>query len=434
MTSRVVEHVTIVGDGVEAEQWVEILGHRGVTVKRADAAPTGETDLVLYLAESADTAPPTVLLRGPGPHPLTRLLGSLVQAKREWEEAFDAVVDPTVILDESGRVVRGNLRLAALLGTSIAAIPGHSYQELFGGALGADPVAESLADGQARTHEARYARLPGQHLVTTSPRRAGGGLVVTLKDVTNLHEQERLLQQASRLADIGQLAAGVAHEINTPLASIALRAESLLRAAEDPRLRGVDSFQSFPRYLKTIEDEVFRCKKIIGALLEFSRSRKPEVRETDLNALAETAAELVRHPMHLKQVELKLCLEPGLPTIRADDGQLRQVLLALLLNALDATPRGGHVQLETRTRDEVEGMIAFTVADDGEGIPREHLAKIFTPFFTTKAPGKGTGLGLAICHGIVQAHGGEIVVDSQAGSGTRVTVALPAAPRAGGGA
>jgi two-component system, NtrC family, sensor kinase len=432
MTSRVVEHVTIVGDGPEAEFWADILRHRGVTVERVGSTAGADTDLLVDIGDSADGSPPTVHLRGGPHHPLTRLLGSLVQAKREWEEAFDAVVDPAVILDENGTIVRGNLGLAALLATSIEDIPGHPYQRLFGAAVGGDPVAESLADGQARTREARYALLQGQHLVTTSPRRASGGLVVTLKDVTSLHEQERLLQQASRLADIGQLAAGVAHEINTPLASIALRAESLLRTAEDARLRAIDSFQTFPRYLKTIEEEVFRCKKIIGALLEFSRSRRPEVRETDLNALAETAAELVRHPMHLKQVELKLSLEPGLPTIRADDGQLRQVLLALLLNALDATPKGGHVQLETRTRDAAEGVIAFSVMDDGEGIPKEHMAKIFTPFFTTKAPGKGTGLGLAICHGIVQAHGGEIAVDSQTGRGTRVTVALPAAPPATG--
>jgi signal transduction histidine kinase len=429
MTSRVLEHVAIIGDGPEAERWAEILAHRGVTVARLDEAAASQADLVVQL-EAAESSPPAVVLRGARDHPLTRLLRSLLQAKQDWEEAFDAVVDPVAILDADGTITRGNVRLASLLEVPVEAIPALPYLRLFGDPVGVDPVGESLADGQARTREARYTHIQGHHLVTTSPRRTGrGGLVVSFKDVTQLHEHERLLQQASRLADIGQLAAGVAHEINTPLASIALRAESLLRAAEDPRLRGIDAFQSFPRYLKTIDEEVYRCKKIIGALLEFSRSRKPEVRETDLNALAETAAELVRHPMHLKQVELSLALEPGLRTIRADDGQLRQVLLALLLNALDATPKGGHVRLETRA-GEAEGRIVFSVADDGEGIAKEHLDKIFTPFFTTKAVGKGTGLGLAICHGIVQAHGGEIAIDSQVGRGTRVTVALPIVPRA----
>jgi two-component system NtrC family sensor kinase len=255
-----------------------------------------------------------------------------------------------------------------------------------------------------------------------------GGLVATLKEVTELKEQQRLLEQASRLADVGQLAAGVAHEINTPLASIALRAESLLAAAADPGLAGLPAFRNFPRYLKTIDEEVYRCKKIIGALLEFSRSRKPEVRDADLNALAETAAELVRHPMRLKQVELKLDLDPALPDVRADDGQLRQVLLALLLNALDATAAGGHVRLATRGGPEA---VALTVEDDGAGIPPELLDKVFTPFFTTKPVGRGTGLGLAICHGIVEAHGGEIRIESEPGRGTRVGVTLPRRPPAG---
>src|SRR6185503_16990607 len=116
-----------------------------------------------------------------------------------------------------------------------------------------------------------------------------------------------------RLADIGQLAAGVAHEINTPLASIALRAESLLKSAEDARLHAIDSFKNFPRYLKTIDEEIFRCKKIIGALLDFSRVRPPEVRETDINNIAEKAADLVGHQMKLKQVTISLKLDPTLP-------------------------------------------------------------------------------------------------------------------------
>jgi signal transduction histidine kinase len=248
-------------------------------------------------------------------------------------------------------------------------------------------------------------------------------VVVMLKDVSDRREQQERLQRSARLADIGQLAAGVAHEINTPLASIALRAESLMKAAEDPRLLAIDTFKNFPRYLKTIDEEIFRCKKIIGALLEFSRARPPEKRVTDLNALAEKAAELVGHQMKLKQIALALDLQPGLPTLHADDGQLRQVLIALLMNALDATAPGGHVGIETR-RDG-DGTVVLTVKDDGEGIAPEHLDKIFSPFFTTKPVGQGTGLGLAICHGIVAAHGGEIRVDSEVGRGTRVSLALP---------
>jgi two-component system NtrC family sensor kinase len=231
------------------------------------------------------------------------------------------------------------------------------------------------------------------------------------------------LLQSEKMASVGQLAAGVAHEINTPLASIALRAESLLKTASDPRLLAIDSFKNFPRYLKTIDEEIFRCKRIIGSLLDFSRVRKPEVKDSDLNALAERAADLVGHQMKLKQVTISVKLDPTLPRVPADEGQLRQALLALLMNALDATPSGGRVEIETRR--EGADSVSLTVADSGVGIPRENLAKIFSPFFTTKPVGQGTGLGLAICHGIVSSHGGEIQVESEVDKGTRLSLVLP---------
>ncbi|MES1211207.1 MAG: ATP-binding protein, partial [Acidobacteriota bacterium] len=188
-----------------------------------------------------------------------------------------------------------------------------------------------------------------------------------------------------------------------------------------------------PRYLKTIEEETFRCKKIIRALLEFSSSRKPETRPVDLNGLAERAADLVGHQMKLKQVSLSLALEPGLEAVPADDGQLRQVLLALLMNALDATGAGGHIEVKT-ARGPMGGA-SFAVIDDGAGMPAEVLDKIFSPFFTTKPFGQGTGLGLAICHGIVTSHGGRIEVESEPGRGTRISVSLPGGtPRAPGAA
>src|SRR4029077_2879323 len=141
---------------------------------------------------------------------------------------------------------------------------------------------------------------------------------------------------------------------------------SLLKSAEDPRLVAIDSFKNFPRYLKTIDDGIFRCKKIIGSLLEFSRVRKPEVRDSGINALAERAADLVGHQMQLKQVTISLRLDPTLPRVPADEGQLRQALLALLMNALDATPSGGRVEIETRR--EGSDSVALTVADSGIGI------------------------------------------------------------------
>jgi PAS domain S-box-containing protein len=445
--------IGILGKNPDAGDWAEVLAGPTVELVHGDDIESllaSDLNLVVVLAEprealricqavAARPRPPavTMLVRTESqPHPHTLLVKALVRGKREWETAFDAIVDPVALLDRGGVILRANLVLGRVLGRPITEVIGRHYSAVIGRPREAspDPIAASLADGQARTAEARFSGFAGVQQVTTSPLRDGEGplkgVVVILKDLSEIKEQQERLLQAVRLADIGQLAAGVAHEINTPLASIALRAESLLRSAEDPRLQAVDSFKNFPRYLRTIDEEIFRCKKIIGALLEFSRSRKPETKETDLNLLAERAADLVGHQMKLKQVTLELQLEPSLPVIQADDGQLRQVLIALLMNALDATPPGGRIEIATGS--DAERRVGLSVSDTGIGIPPEHLDKIFSPFFTTKPVGQGTGLGLAICHGIVTAHGGEIRVESEAQRGTRVSLLLPADGPGGG--
>jgi signal transduction histidine kinase len=436
--------IGVLGTSADADEWTSVLSSRALEVVAAqDAASVLRANPSMVLAfttpdeaaritaelSASQPTPPLAILVGPKAqeHPHTRLVKALAEGKREWEGTFDAIVDPVAILDRDGTVVRANLGLARVADRPIEQIVSMHYGQLLGAPVdGEDTIAASLADGQPRTRDVRFERLAALQQVTTSPLRDGRGtrgLVLILKDVGEVREQQERLLQASRLADIGQLAAGVAHEINTPLASIALRAESLLKAAQDPRLTEIDSFRNFPRYLKTIDEEIFRCKKIIGALLDFSRSRRPEVRDTDLNQLAEKATDLVGHQMRLKQIELRRRLDPTLPRIQADDGQLRQALIALLMNALDATSTGGSV--EVITAPSPSGRVTLTVADDGAGIAREHLDKIFSPFFTTKPVGQGTGLGLAICHGIVTSHGGEITVESELGRGTRVSLVLP---------
>lgn len=376
----------------------------------------------------ASGGPPVAVLSGvdgADEHPHVRLLRALLEGKDQWERTFDAIVDPIALIDRNEKILRANRGFGRALDLSIQDIIGRSYVALLGESPNGDPVAESLADGVSRTREVRYPLLSGVQQVTTSPYTEGGaaGVVLILKDVSERREQEERILLASRLADIGQLAAGVAHEINTPLASIALRAESLLKAAEDPRLVAVDTFKNFPRYLKTIDEEIFRCKKIIGGLLDFSRVRPPEVRETDINNIAEKAADLVGHQMKLKQISVGVALDPALSRVQADDGQIRQALVTLLMNALDATPAGGRVEIATRRGP--GDAITLSVTDTGVGIPPEALDKIFSPFFTTKPVGQGTGLGLAICHGIVTSHGGDIRVESELTKGTRVSIILP---------
>ncbi len=435
---------TLQGDPREVRTWASLLQNRGTDVMEVasleearDAGPSmaivfakpAEAQSLVGTAAGSPAAPMALFFSdGSAEHPGTELLRNLVLAKRDWQKAFDAIVDPVLVLDADGCATRVNVALAEALGRDIAGLKGTHYASLLGdSAESPDPIAAALSGGRAATRETRYARLPGVRVVTTSPLADEGGatrgVVVILKDVTEIKEQQERMLLAGQLADVGHLAAGVAHEISTPLASISLRTESLLRSAADPRLQAVDSFRNFPRYLKTIEEEVFRCKRIIGSLLEFSGGNAGRVSDVNVNALAQRAADLVAHQVKVRGLELGLRLEAGLPTIRADEGQVRRALLALLMNAIDATPRGGHVEIETKVGP--GSRISLSVLDDGVGIPQENVRHLFSPFFTTKPVGEGTGLGLAVCHGVAASHGGEVRVETRPGAGTRMTLELP---------
>jgi signal transduction histidine kinase len=354
-----------------------------------------------------------------------------VGATDECERAFEAMMDAALILDSAGFVRRANAAFARLVGRAGEDLRRISYSSILGEVDSSepDPIARSLATGKSYDGVAVVSSWGVDSRVRVSVSSLAGpngltdGLIAVFRRVGDHADRDARLALSHRLADVGRLAGGVAHEINTPLASIALRAESLQRKAADPKLLAIESFKDFPRYLKTIEEEIYRCKGIVTALLEFSRSRPPEVTTTDLNALAERAAGLVGDQMRAKQIALALELMPGLPLVPVDEAQIREAMIILLLNALDATSPGGHVLVETGLGP--EGFVRLAVSDDGTGISPERLDHLFTPFFTTKPVGHGTGLGLAICDGIVGRHGGRIEVQTALGSGTRMTLLLP---------
>ncbi len=235
-------------------------------------------------------------------------------------------------------------------------------------------------------------------------------MVETLQDT-----QERLVQK-EKLASVGQLAAGVAHEINNPLGTVLLYADILHK--ETP-----EDDQQHREDLQMILREAKRCKTIVNDLLNFSRQNEVLAQETDLNDLLGELIEEVGHKDLYRSIELVTDLDTELPPIQADPLQLHQVFLNLMNNAAEAMPDGGRLTLCTQ-RGPAARTVTLQVQDTGVGIPEENMKKLFTPFFTTKPIGKGTGLGLAIIYGIVKMHRGQISVQSHEGKGTTFTLTL----------
>ena len=225
--------------------------------------------------------------------------------------------------------------------------------------------------------------------------------------------QEQLLQ-SEKLASIGQLAAGVAHEINNPMGVILGFAQGILKTLpEDNPLK---------KPLTTMEKESLRCKRIVQNLLDFARHSEPTLQPTNINELIDASCDLVEHQNSLQNVQLVKGYNPALPSIMADPNQLQQVFINVMLNSYQAMPDGGTLHLTTRT---VGSELQVVFADTGTGIPPENVQNIFDPFFTTKEVGEGTGLGLSVSYGIIKAHGGDIEVESQVGKGTTFVIKLP---------
>jgi len=238
-----------------------------------------------------------------------------------------------------------------------------------------------------------------------------------------LRRSQDLLLRQEKLASLGRLAAGLAHEINNPLSSVAGFAEALQRRTQSERIQAMEEFRDVAEYLAFIQEEVGRATAIVRRLLDFARQREPSFEELDLASLVQDTVAMVRRQAAVTNKRIVLDLAPGLPGVQADRQMLQQVILNLLTNALDAIEDEGEVRI---TALPAPGQVEVLVRDTGSGIPPEHLAKVLDPFFTTKEVGKGTGLGLAISQGIMEQHGGSIEVRSDGvGKGTTVAVRIP---------
>jgi PAS domain S-box-containing protein len=254
------------------------------------------------------------------------------------------------------------------------------------------------------------------------------GAVLGIEDVTDRVALEREVQQAEKLAVVGQLAAGIAHQIGTPLNVISGSAEYLMMewGAERPR----------PQELEIIVAQTDRITKLIQQLLNFARPTRMALQPLKLNDLLRDVLGLTEHQIAKERINIKTDLQPDLPAITGDENQLEQAFLNIVVNAWHAMPLGGTLTIRTRsapmgdrrrrTGRAAPASVEVVIADTGIGIPTEHLPRIFDPFFSTKGVGKGTGLGLAITRRIVEDHRGIIEVASEVGRGTTFTIWLPA--------
>jgi two-component system NtrC family sensor kinase len=246
------------------------------------------------------------------------------------------------------------------------------------------------------------------------------------EDITDQRRMQKSMVVAEKMAAMGRLASGVAHEINNPLATIVTCADGLRsRLAELPA--GSSVSVAFREYLDIVEQEAYRAKRITEDLLDFSRVRPSSRRVLPIDRILDRTLLVLKHHAGFKKIEVERRPGPQAPPIAVEEDAIVQVFVALIINALDAMPEGGRLTLTTSSG---RGEVRCEVRDTGGGIDPASLPRIFEPFYTTKPPGRGTGLGLAVCYGIMQAHGGRIEVDSRPGVGSRFTVVLPAADRA----
>src|SRR5437763_8746073 len=274
---------------------------------------------------------------------------------------------------------------------------------------------ESQASGEARYHR-----------ITKIPMRQDGhdiSHVITIgEDITEWRQAQQRLTETEKLAAVGQLAAGVMHEINNPLATILACCEALALRTEE--LSAGDR-HGYDEYLKIIDTEVQRCRRIVARLLDFSRPKGGDKKPTDVNSVVERTLFLLKHHARFKRLTVMREFASGLPSVLGDHERLIQSFMALMLNAMDAMDSRGTLTVRSRINPDRADEILLEFIDTGTGIKREDLPKIFEPFFTTKPQGRGTGLGLSICYAIIAEHRGRIDVESQLGVGSNFRVYLP---------
>ena len=352
-----------------------------------------------------------------------RLREKIEHAAEEWRRTFDSITEAVSIQDKDFKLVRVNRAYADMFGMRPQELLGKSCYELVHGTdcpMEGCPHLKTLQTGVPAREEFFEPHL-GIHLeVTTSPifneKGEVEGTVLVARDITKRREMEQKLLLSDRLASIGELAAGVAHEVNNPLTTVIGFSELLMERMTDDDTRND---------LILVHNEAKRAAAIVRNLLTFARQHELEKQPTRIQKVIEDVLELRAYEQKVSNIEVITKFAPDLPEIVVDYFQMHQVFLNLVINAeyfmKESHDRGTLTLVTSREGD----MVRISVADDGPGIRAENLRHVFDPFFTTKEVGKGTGLGLSICHGIVTEHGGRIYAESETGKGATFVVELP---------
>jgi len=347
------------------------------------------------------------------------------RAKEEWETAFDAMSEGMAVVDEEGRITRANRSLAALLSRDIADVTGHALSPaLLAGPAALDDLMTVARRGERPTPlvvRSRAGRAVRINAARMPPVGSAIHLVVLVEDVTEQQTMEAQLIQSEKLAAVGQLVSGVAHELNNPLTSIAGLSEFLLEQKElGENDRG---------HLRVIHEQAERAGRIVRNLLTFARKAPAERERVDLTDVLQRTLLLMSYDLRLKDVTLEREFAPVLPDVLGDRHALQQVVLNLLTNAAQAVAGNPPDRPRTvRASTWFDGRVHLRVQDSGPGIPDDVARQLFTPFFTTKEPGQGTGLGLSISYSIIETHGGRIAVEHPEGGGAAFHVDFPPAP------
>ena len=423
VAAKAAEHgVTI--DGPAPASW---LGVPIVAVSRTIGALTMEGDRTAMNTEALQFTR-AVLAQAGIALENARLVELLSSGKREWEQTVDAFNQAICYIDPQGSVRRANRVFAELIRLPVTALPGRAWLTLLPPAW-VDPITKLFTpEGAAAPVEVRS----GDRilLVTAIPTGEPGAAILLFEDQTDKRRLQEQLLQSEKMSAIGQLIAGVAHDLNNPLASVVGFSDLLGEAADVP-----------PRLaepLAVIRQEAERASAIVRNLLSFARRQEGERQLQSIRPILESTHQLLKNQLLAARIELTLTFEPGLPEVEVHANQIKQVFVNIINNAAQAitTTRnrtgvgGGRIDIVTRC--EPDGL-SVNISDNGPGIPEAVAQRVFEPFFSTKSEGEGTGLGLSISLGIVKEHGGNITVDPggpASGRGATFSVELPTGMRA----